>query len=113
MPVQIIRITDFGFRTGNCPEMACLVIREKSSAMTGEAEYERIGYVRFVEHGFSQGFTISPEHTNSEPSMRSWATRHQRDVREIRAGAGDGEKTALERLTNLFQGSGRHIFKLI
>ncbi|KAK1842595.1 het domain-containing protein [Colletotrichum chrysophilum] len=113
MPVQIIRITDFGLKTGNCPEMACLVIREKGSAMTGEAEYERIGYVRFVERGFSQGFTISAEHTNSEPSMRSWATRHQRAVREIRAGAGDGESTALERLTNLFQGSGRHIFKLI
>ncbi|KAF5494601.1 hypothetical protein CGCS363_v009093 [Colletotrichum siamense] len=43
MPVQIIRITDFGLKTGNFPEMACLVIREKGSAMTGEAEYERIG----------------------------------------------------------------------
>ncbi|KAK2755793.1 het domain-containing protein [Colletotrichum kahawae] len=43
MPVQIIRITDFGLQTGKCPEMACLVIREKGSAMAGEVEYERVG----------------------------------------------------------------------
>lgn len=113
MPVQIIRITDFGPQTGECPEMACLVIREKDSEMAGEAEYERIGYVRLVERGFSQGFSISAEHTKSEPRMRSRATRYQRDVYEIRARAGDVERTALDRLMNLFQDAGRQTFKLV
>ncbi|KAL1599536.1 hypothetical protein SLS60_007339 [Paraconiothyrium brasiliense] len=113
MLVSVVRVTDFGLNTDEGPEMACLVVRERSEASTMETEYERVGYVRFVERGFSQGFSISSERANLEPDMRGWARRYRREVDRLRQGAGNVEKSALERLVDLFHEAGRQTIKIV
>ncbi|UQC84347.1 uncharacterized protein CLUP02_09843 [Colletotrichum lupini] len=112
IPVRIIRITDFGAKTGNHPDMACLVIRSKRAATAdGHIEYERLGYVRFVEQGFSQLPAISNEHSTPEPSIRDWLIRYREYIK--------GKHTRelgvsnLGRLKDCFEESGREIFKIM
>ncbi|KAK1496451.1 hypothetical protein CCUS01_02798 [Colletotrichum cuscutae] len=112
IPVRIIRITDFGAKTANHPDMACLVIRSKRAATAdGHIEYERLGYVRFVEQGFSQVLAISTEHSTPEPNIRDWLIRYREYIK--------GKHTRelgvsnLGRLKDCFEKSGREIFKIV
>ncbi|KXH68347.1 heterokaryon incompatibility protein [Colletotrichum salicis] len=91
IPIRVIRITDFGVKTSNHPEMACLIIRSKQAEITGEGvDYERLGYVRFVEQGSSQTPVIRSEHSTLEPSIEAWIKTYREhiagiDMRELKA----------------------------
>ncbi|KAL2877607.1 hypothetical protein SGCOL_007135 [Colletotrichum sp. CLE4] len=112
IPIRVIRITDFGVKTRNHPEMACLIIRSKQVTVTGEGvDYERLGYVRFVEQGFSQTPVIRSEQSTLEPSIETWIKTYREhvtgiDMRELRT-------SNLERLKDYFEESGREMFKLL
>ncbi|KAJ4354629.1 uncharacterized protein N0V89_006366 [Didymosphaeria variabile] len=113
IPVSIVRVTDFGRKTGKEAEMACLVVRQRGEARTGEMEYERVGYVRFVGRGFSQGSLISSEDMGLEADMREWVIGYQREVGRLRQRVGSVESPALERLVDLFHEAGRQTIKIV
>lgn len=112
IPVRIIRITDFGINTGNPPEMACLVIRSKQTAITGvQIEYERLGYVRFVEQGFSQTPVIANKYPTLEPSVEDWLISYREYIKGNYTR--ESKVSNLRRLKDCFEESGRKIFKIV
>ncbi|KAF9877171.1 hypothetical protein CkaCkLH20_05437 [Colletotrichum karsti] len=114
MPVAVIRVTDFGLKTGRCPEMACLVIRLKEVQETpGEIEYERLGYVRFVEHGFSPSPLAGVECPDTTSSVKDFLTMYQQTTQTMGNMRSSMGKSELEWLKTLFELRGRQEVKLV
>lgn len=115
IPVQVIRITDFGVKGCKCPEMACLVVRQKElTTPLGEVQYERICYVRFMDIKYSRGLpSFEKEQLDNSPSMEGWLASYEKETETIKKERSSSDDSDLIWLRRRFEKAGRQTIKLV